>query len=84
MLDICDSAIIKLLSVIYGNCISQNKFPYMWKKSNICPIHKKGDKQAINNYRPVSLLQICGKVFERLFFNSLYEYLEEHKLLSGD
>ena len=56
----------------------------MWKKSNICPIHKKGDKQVINNYRPVSLLPICGKVFERLIFNSVYEYLEEHKLLSAD
>ena len=45
---------------------------------------KKGDKQVINNYRPVSLLQICGKVFERLTFNFVYKYLEEHKLLSVD
>ena len=84
MLKICDSAIIRPLSIIYRNCISQNTFPDMWKKSNICPIHKKGDKQVINNYRPVSLLPICGKVFERLIFNSVYEYLEEHKLLSAD
>ena len=53
-----------------------------WKRSNICPIHKKGDKQIINNYRPVSLLPICGKIFERIIFNSLYEYVEENKLLS--
>ena len=84
MLKICDSAIIKPLSIIYRNCISQNTFPDMWKKSNICPIHKKGDKQVINNYRPVSLLPICGKVFERLIFNSVYGYCEEHKLLSAD
>ena len=71
MLKICDSAIIRPLSIIYRNCICQNTFPDMWKKSNICPIHKKGDKQVINNYRPVSLLPICGKVFERLIFNSV-------------
>ena len=54
----------------------------MWRKSNLCPFHKKGDKQIINNYRPVSLLSICGKIFERLIFNSLFEYLEKYKLLS--
>ena len=53
------------------------------KKSNIYPIHKKGDKQAINNYRPVSLLFMFGKTFKRLIFKSLFEYLEEHNLLSA-
>ena len=49
----------------------------------ICLIHKKGDKRVINNYRPVSLQPICGKIFERLIFNSLFEYLKEHNLLSA-
>ena len=44
MLKICDPAIIRPLSIIYRNCISQNAFPDMWKKSNICPIHQKSDK----------------------------------------
>ena len=74
--------IIKPLSIIFRNCINNSTFPDLWKKSNICPIHKKGDKQTINNYRPVSLLPICGKIFERLIFNSLFEYLEKYKLLS--
>ena len=56
----------------------------MWKKSNICPIHKKGDKQVIHNYKPVSRLPISGKVFEIIIFNSVHEYLEERKLLSAD
>ena len=56
-------------------------FPDIWKRVNICPIHKKGDKQIINNYRPVSLLTIRGKIFERMIFNSLNEYVEENKLL---
>ena len=83
MLKICDLAIIKPLSIIFRNCINNSTFPDLWKKSNICPIHKKGDKQIINNYRPVSLLPICGKIFERLIFNSLFEYLEKYKLLSA-
>ena len=47
MLKICDLAIIKPLSIIFRNCINHTTFPDLWKKSNICPIRKKGDKQII-------------------------------------
>ena len=77
MLKICDTAIVEPLSIIFNNCINQSMFPDIWKRLNICPIHKKGDKQIINNYRPVSLLLICGKIFERIISNSLYEYVEK-------
>ena len=71
MLKIYDLAIIKPLSMIFINCINKSTFADLWKKSNMCPIYKKVTKQIINNYRPVSLLPICGKIFERLIFNSL-------------
>ena len=41
----------------------------------------KDDKQVINNYRPVLLLPVCGEAFQWLIFNSLYGYLEKHKLV---
>ena len=69
-------------SHLFNNCLNQSIFPDIWERSNILPIHKKGDKQIISNYRTVSLLPICGKIFERLIFNSLYEHVEENKLLS--
>ena len=47
MLKICDNAIVEPLSIIFNNCINQGIFPDIWKKSNICPIHKKGDKLSI-------------------------------------
>ena len=72
MLKICDNAIVEPLSIIFNNCINQSMFPDIWKKSNICPIHKKGDKQIINNYRPVHCYQFVEKIFERIIFNSLY------------
>ena len=43
---------------------------------------KKRDKRCINNYRPVSLLPICGKIFERILYNPLLLYLESNKLLT--
>ena len=82
LLQICGAEVVKPLSLIFKNCIQYGIFPNLWKKSNIVPIHKKGDKQCIVNCRPVSLLPICGKIFERLIFNPVFEFLEENKLLS--
>ena len=45
-------------------------------------VHKKSDKHVLKNYWPVSLLPICGKVFERLIYNSLFEYFIENDLIS--
>ena len=49
-------------------------FPSEWKKGNIVPCYKKGDKQNFKNYCPVSLLPICGKYFERLIFNEMFSF----------
>ena len=73
---------MKPLKLIFENCLRTILFPDHWKKANVVPIHKKGDKQLIENYRPVSLLPICGKVFERLIFNSLFNYFIKNNLLS--
>ena len=82
MLKLCESDITELLYLIFKNCLSSNTFPDVWKKANVIPIHKKGGKQVLKNYRPVSLLLICGKTFEKLIFNPLYSFFEDHKLLN--
>ena len=76
LLKICDSSIVRPLSIIFKNCLQSGSFPNNWKKSNVAPIHKKGDKQLLQNYQLVSLLPICGKIFERIIFNPIFEYLE--------
>ena len=52
------------------------------EKKEIFSIHKKSDKQNIKNYRPVSLLPICGETFERLIFNEMFHYFSVKKLIS--
>ena len=54
------------------------------KKANIVPIHKKGDKQTLENYRPVSLLFICGKILERLMFKEMFNFFIENKLIPSN
>ena len=56
----------------------------MWKLTNVMPIHKKGSKQLTKNYRPISLLPICGKVFERIVFKHLYNYLVSNNLITNN
>ena len=51
------------------------------KKSNI-PVHKKNDKQLVNNYQPASLLSTFGKIFEKTIFSRIYKLLLEENLLN--
>ena len=80
MVMLCDDFLVKPLSIIFKNCINFGVFLDSWKKSSIISIHKKNDKQLINNYRPISLLPICSKTFERIIFNSIFQFVEENKL----
>ena len=44
MIKICDSSIVKQLSMIFCNSLNSGIFPDNWKRSNIVPVHKKGNK----------------------------------------
>ena len=59
-------------------------FPWNGKKPMWFGSAKKNDKQYIKNYGPVSLLPICSKIFERLLFNEMYNFLNENNLLSSN
>ena len=59
-----------------------SNYPDIWKKSNIIPAHKKNDKQLSNNYRPISFLPVFVKIFEKIIFNRIYDFLLKEKLLN--
>ena len=82
MIKLCSISICKLLEIIFQNCLRSSKFLSEWKKATFVPTFKKGGKQCIKNYRPVSLLPICSKVFERLLCNNMYSFFSENDLIS--
>ena len=82
MIKTCDQSIVKPLSIIYQNCVNTGTFPDIWKKSNIVPVHKQDDKQIVNNYRPASVLSVCGKILKKLVFNSVFDFLDNNSLLN--
>ena len=82
MLKICGSSVRRPLQIIYKSCLDRGKFPQEWKKANVVPVHKKNDKQLVKNYRHISLLPIYGKIFERILYNSLFNFLNQNDLIS--
>ena len=75
MVQIFDKAICKPLHLIFSSFIESGIFPNEWKMANVVPIHKRDDKQNVKHYRPVSILPIFGKIFERLIYNETYSFL---------
>ena len=84
MVKICDDSICKPLKLISQSSLESGKFPSEWKKANMVPIYKKGDKQILENYRPISLLPITGKILERLLYDTMFEFFTENNLISGN
>ena len=62
--------------------LSAGKFPSEWKKGNVVPIYKKDDQRKAKSYRSVLLLIIRVKIFERLIYNVMYDFLTDNNLLS--
>ena len=75
MLKICGDSICVPLEIIFNQALLTSVFSSEWQKGNIAPIHKKDNKQNIKNYRPVSFLPICCKIFKRLIFNEKKTYI---------
>ena len=82
MLKLWGDWICKPLDLIFKVCLRNGRFPLEWKKANVVPIHKKGDKQTIKNFRPVSLLSISGKIFECLLCDTMFDFFSKNNLLS--
>ena len=82
IIKLCGISICKALEIIFQNCLRSSKFLSEWKKANVVPTFKNGSKQCIKNYRPVSLLPVCSKVFERLLYNNMFSFFSENDLIS--
>ena len=75
-------AIWRSLNIIFKTCVNAGKFRSEWKKDNVVPVHKKDDKRNVKNYRPLSLLSICGKTFERLIYKVMCDIIYDNNFLS--
>ena len=78
--DFC-KPLAKPLSHIINLSFTEGMFPKALKTAKVIPIYKKGDATLCSNYRPISLLPIFSKLFEKRFYKRLYSFFEKHKLI---
>ena len=78
----CSHEIAFPLKLIYDKALQTGLYPNTWKKANVQPVHKKNSRQIVSNYRPISLLCICGKIFEKVIFDNMYAFFKVNNLIS--
>ena len=77
------------LTMLFNKSLRLGIFPGDWKLANIVPIFKKGKRDFVENYRPISLLPVISKVLERCVLTGLRDHIshlisrEQHGFLSG-
>ena len=74
--------LIPQLLYIFKQSVNTGKFPEKWKIATIVPIFKGGNKEEVSNYRPVSLLPVTGKIFEKILHYQIVNFLDDNKFLS--
>ena len=70
------------LTYIFNQAQLTGTFPTRMTYSIVIPVYKKGDKQDISNYRPISLFTSFSEIFEKIIFIRLYKHERENYILS--
>ena len=78
ILKYCDPELCYILAELLNKCLKECCFPDYWKVSSVVPVFKNvGERSTTKNYRPVSLLSVVSKVFEKLVNNRIVDHLEK-------
>ena len=79
----CEPEFSYILAELFNKCLKESCFPDCWKVSLVVPVFKNvGERSTAKNYRPVSLLSVVSKVFEKLVNNRIVDHLEKCGLFS--
>lgn len=85
----CAESLTQPVVILFNRSLSEGIMPSIWKSALITPIHKKGPKRDISNYRPISKLSVLAKVFEKIVHDQVYAALknifipQQHGFLRG-
>ena len=69
----CAVELAPSLACLFKRSFNSGCIPAQWKQGNVVPVHKKGDKSHVSNYRPISLLCIVSKIMEKYIYNQIID-----------
>ena len=79
----CEAELSYILAKLFNNSLKESCFPDCWKVSSVVPVFKNvGERSTAKNYRPVCLLSVVSKVFEKLVNNRIAGHLKKCGLFS--
>ena len=74
----CEPELSYILAELFNKCLKESCFPDCWRVSSVVPVFKNvRERSTAKNYRPVSLLSVVSKVFEKLVNNRIVDHLEK-------
>jgi hypothetical protein len=74
----CSESIYIPLTIIFNKSLKMGIFPMKWKTAHIVPVFKSGERELCENYRPISILSCCAKLFESLVYDVLYHHVRPY------
>ena len=81
MLKILGASVSPLLALLVNQSFQSGVFSDKLKIAKVITLFKKGNPELPSNYRPISLLPIFSKIFEKLMYRRLFRFLEVHNVL---
>ncbi|KFW10111.1 hypothetical protein N327_11642, partial [Fulmarus glacialis] len=71
----------KPLSIMYQQSWLTGEVPVDWRLASVTPIYKKGRKEDLGNYRPVSLTSVLGKVMEQIILSAITRHIQDNQVI---
>ena len=68
------------LALLFNTSMETSKFPVLWKIARVTPIYKEGERTDKSNYRPISVLPVISRLFEKLISNQLHQHMGKNYL----
>ena len=79
----CEPELSYILAKLFNKCLKESCFLDCWKVSSVIPVFKNVEESSTaKNYRPVSLLSVVSKVFQKIVNNRIVDHLEKCGLFS--